>query len=159
MENKKVLNATECFYNGIRFRSKIERASYILLDKSGLNPRYEERTFCLWEGRKISVPHYDFHSDRKMKKTVWGLNKYKLLSWEYTPDFICYTKDKAGKERMAIIEVKGNPNDVWTYKKKLFLTLLEKSYPNSLFFEVHNQKQLKSAIQVIKCLKYKTTVT
>lgn len=132
--------------------------SYILLDKAGLNPEYEQHTFCLWEGKKFSVPCYDLHYDRKLRATVWGQDTYKPISWKYTPDFVCQTHDKSGKPVMAIIEVKGDPNDVWSYKKKLFLSWLEENAPRSLFFETRNQKQLKLAIQVIKGIKYRNVV-
>jgi hypothetical protein len=48
------------------------------------------------------------------------------------------------------VEAKGKQNDVYPYKKKLFREWLEENAPHSMFFEIHNQKQLKAAIDVIK---------
>jgi hypothetical protein len=51
---------------------------------------------------------------------------------------------------LIVIEVKGYANDRYPYQKKLFLKYLEDHHPNSAFFEIHNKKQLKAAIDVIK---------
>lgn len=152
MENKKVKNATSCEYNGIQFKSRLEMKTYIILNEKGFNPQYEAQTFSLWEGRKFAIPCYDLHKDRKLKRAVWGSNPYKTISIKYTPDFILSVKDSSDNERMIIIECKGMQNDVYPYKKKLFLDYLEKNHPDSIFFEVHTQKQLKSAIEIINSL-------
>ena len=150
MENKKVINAKEHIYNGIKFNSGLEVTAYKMLSEAGFNPKYEPSTFQVLEGKKFSVPCYDLHNDRKLKKDVWGLNSYKTQSIKYTPDFIFYITNSSGTEVMIVMEAKGYPNDRYTYVKKMFLAHLEKYYPESMFFEVHNQKQLKAAIEVIK---------
>ena len=153
MENKKVRGTRECWYKGIHFRSTIEMKMYILLEDAGLNPEYEKHTFCIWKGKKFSVPCYDLHNNRKLKRDVWEINTYKPLNWKYTPDFVCYVPDSEGILRMMVIEAKGKANDIWPYKKKLFRSWLEENAPHSIFFEVHNQKQMKAAIEVIKSIK------
>jgi hypothetical protein len=153
VENKKVKNAEEHVYNGIKFKSGLEVTAYQMLTEENLNPRYEPCTFSILEGKKFSVPFYDLHNDRKLKKNVWGLNTYKVQAIKYTPDFIFYITDSSGAEKMIVIEAKGFPNDRYAYVKKMFLTHLEKYYPESIFFEVHNQKQLKQAIEIIKSLR------
>ena len=40
-ENKKVIGATECEVDGIRFKSKWECKVYQMLKEAGLNPQYE----------------------------------------------------------------------------------------------------------------------
>ena len=145
VENKKVRNATECWYNGIHFRSKLERASYIAFTEAGFNPEYEKRTYVLQKSKLFPTQHYAPFKDRKLHKLVWGLNRYKVISIKYTPDF---EFDVNGT--LVIIEVKGKENDRYPYQKKLFFKYLEDHYPNSAFFEIHNQKQLKAAIDVIK---------
>lgn len=152
-ENKKVKNATECSYNGINFKSELEKKSYIMLQSEGFNPEYEARTFNVLDGKKFSVPCYDVHNDRKLKRNVWGKNDYKSQSIKYTPDFTFYINDPSGAEIMIVVECKGFPNDRYIYVKKLFRKWLEDNSPHSMFFEVHNQKQLKSAIEIIKNTK------
>lgn len=153
MENKKVKNAHKCHYNGIDFDSDLEKESYILLQKEGFDPQYTPKTFDVFEGKKFSVPFYSVYYDRKLKKKIWGRNKYKVRNIGYTPDFILYITDSSGAEIMVVIEVKGFPNETYIYRKKLFQLLLEDEYPNSMFFETHNIKQLKSAIEIIKTIR------
>ena len=155
MENKKVKNASECYYAGIHFKSNFERDCYKVLQSEGLNPKYEPQTFHVWSGKSLSVPCYDVHSDRKLKKKVWGINSYKPVDIKYTPDFILRINNSQGAEIMVVIEAKGYPNDRYAYIKKLFRTYLENNHPDSMFFEVHNKKQLKSAISIINELKNK----
>lgn len=149
MTNKKIKNATECEYNGIRFKSMLEMDAYKILSEEGFSPKYEEHTFVLWEGKNLSVPCYDLHKDRKIHKNVWGQNVYKLTSIKYTPDFI-FNISNSEKQITVVIECKGFPNDRYIYVKKLFREYLEKNNPDSVFFEVHNKKQLSAAIQIIK---------
>lgn len=153
MENKKIKNARKHVYNGIEFNSGLEVTAYKLLNEADMNPKYEPCTFNVLEGKKFSIPCYDMHNDRKLKKDVWGLNSYKTQGIKYTPDFVFYINDTYGAEKMIVMEVKGFPNDRYAYVKKMFLTHLEKYYPESMFFEVHNQKQLKAAIEVIKSIR------
>ena len=155
MENKKVVGATPCHFDGIDFDSELEMKSYILLQKEGLNPQYTPKTFDVFEGKKFSVPFYGIYYDRKLKRRIWGKNRYKVTNIKYTPDFILNVKDSSGADIMVVIEVKGYPNETYMYRKKLFQLLLEEKYPNSMFFETHNIKQLKAAIEVIKSIKLK----
>jgi hypothetical protein len=152
MENKKVKNAQCTEYAGIKFKSKFELATYKLLISAGFKPEYEPIHFSVWNGKKFSVPCYDLHVDRKLKKEVWGLNSYKPIDMKYTPDFIFYVHDSSKAEIMIIVEAKGFPTEKYYYQKKLFRSYLEEHYPNSMFFEVHNQKQVITAINIIKSI-------
>lgn len=147
MENKKVKNATSLEYNGIKFRSKLEVAAYKKLSEEGFNPEYEQHTYTLQESKLFPTLHYAPYKDRKLHKNVWGLNKYKIISLKYTPDFVFNRGDK-----LIIIEIKGFANDRYPYQKKLFFKWLEDNQPNSAFFEIHNTKQLKEAVEVIKTI-------
>ena len=145
VDNKKVKNAKGHTYNGIDFKSGLEVTTYKELMQEGFNPEYEKHTYVLQKSKLFPTQHYAPFKDRKLHKFVWGLNKYKIISVKYKPDFVF----KIG-EKLIIIEVKGYSNDRYPYQKKLFFKYLEDHYPNSAFFEIHNQKQLKAAIDVIK---------
>ena len=145
MRNRKITQATECWYDGIHFRSTLERDSYKALVAAGFNPEYEKRTYVLQETKFFPTKHYAPFKDRKLHKEVWGLNRYKIISIKYTPDFEFKVDDLS-----VIIEVKGNANERYAYQKKLFFRWLEDNNPNSAFFEIHNKKQLKEAINIIK---------
>ncbi len=141
-------NAKECWYNGIHFKSTLEKISYIAFTEAGFNPEYEKQTYVLQKTKLFPTLHYAPFKDRKLHQEVWGLNKYKIISIKYTPDFEFTVNGK-----LIIIEVKGKANDRYSYQKKLLFRYLEEHHPDSAFFEVHNQKQLKAAIEVIKNIK------
>lgn len=148
MENLKVRNATAHVYDGIKFKSGLEVEAYKAFVKEGFNPEYEKHTYILQETKLFPTLHYAPYRDRKQHKDVWGLNKYKIISLKYTPDFVFSIDDK-----LIIAEIKGYANDRYPYQKKLFFKWLEDNHPNSAFFEIHNKRQLKSAIEIIKTLK------
>lgn len=151
--NKKIKNAKVCIYEGIRFKSDLEVESYKILKAEGFRPEYEQYSFHLWKGKKFSIPCYDMHKDRKSHRNVWGINSYKPVDIRYKPDFVFFIQQDFDIRTMIVIECKGYANDRWPYVKKLFLRYLEDNVPESIFFEVHNQKQLKQAIEVIKSIR------
>lgn len=148
VENKKVKGAREHWYEGIKFKSQIEVDAYKAFVVAGFNPEYEKHTYILQKTKLFPTQHYAPFKDRKIHKEVWGLNKYKIISLKYTPDFVFYIGEK-----LIIVEIKGYANDRYPYQKKLFFKYLEDHYPNSVFFEIHNQKQLSAAIEIIKNLQ------
>lgn len=120
--NKKIKNATIEVYNGITFRSKLEASCAKLLDE--LNVPYQYEPFKI-----ILLPAFKY-----LSKT--------LREWSYTPDFVVYSN--------IIIEVKGFPNDVWGYKKKMILKYIVDNNYNYEFYEVKNKSQLRSLILELK---------
>ena len=147
-ENKKVKNAQKHEYNGILFKSKLELDTYKMLISEGFNPEYEKHTYQLQETKLFPTPHYTLYKDRKLHKKVWGLNTYKIRGLRYTPDFVFTIGDTT-----IIIESKGFCTEKYPYQKKLFFKWLEEHNPNSVFFEVHNIKQLKETVRIIKDLQ------
>lgn len=145
MENKKIKNATICESDGIIFKSRLEKKAYEMFRDEGFRPEYEKYTYVLQESKLFPTLHYAPYRDRKLHKEVWGLNKYKIISLKYTPDFVF----KRGNTTV-IVEIKGFSNDRYPYQKKLFFKWLETNNPDSAFFEIHNNKQLNAAINVIK---------
>ena len=138
--NRRILNATPFTYNGIEFKSKTEVMVYKTLIENGFDPKYEEDTFCYWEGRKPTVPFYDLGKDKHLY-----LNMKKLVGAHYTPDFTFW----CGKTKV-IIEVKGYANDIYPLKRKLFRAYLETlSYP-VIFAEIHTKRQLLEFIHELK---------
>lgn len=131
--NKKVVNATKITFEGIDFKSKTELRVYQKLYSLGYHPLYEPDTFIIWKGsfRPSKVWYIDGEPQVTKK------NKTLLVGdWHYTPDF------KISKDNKIIyIEVKGKPNDVYPYKRKLFLKYID-SLPNVYFAEIHSVKGL-----------------
>lgn len=152
--NKKVVNATRNTFNGISFKSLLEKVVYSTLSQLGYNPQYEPQTFTLFEGFIPITPFYDKMSDSKVKK---ALLKYKMLELKsgkiigikYTPDFYFRYKNID-----IYIEAKGMENDVFYIKKKLFIKFLDDRFINtgqkSMYFEIYNKRQLLQALEIIK---------
>lgn len=144
-ENKKVKNAKSHEYDGILFKSGLEVDAYKVFVSEGFNPEYEKHTYQLQETQFFPTPYYTVYKDRKLHKNVWGLNQYKVQGIKYTPDFVFDIDDT-----MVIVEIKGFANDRYPYQKKLFFKWLKENKPDSVFFEIHNKKQLSAAVEVIK---------
>lgn len=146
-ENKKIVNATKTQINNIKFKSKLESVVYRELVKSNLPFTYEEEQITLFKGYYPTIPFYI-----KGKNGHLVLQTRKQLDWKYTPDFIVNTSGWK-----FYIEAKGYQNDLWPYKRKLFIhTLLEST--NVAFFEVHNLREIKECISIIKN-EYETKIT
>lgn len=142
-ENKKILNATPLEFDGISFKSKLERTVYQTLKEHGFPVQYEPCKFIIWEGFKPVVPFYN--KDRKTR--LLKLETKKIISISYTPDFLFNYND-----HLVIIEAKGMENDCFYLKKKMFRKWLEEHHPKSVFFEVYTKRQLLQAISIIKTL-------
>ena len=148
--NKKIKNATSTEYNGIEFKSKTEVLIYKTLCENGFNPAYELVKFTLVEGFYPTIPFFT----RKKKHGIFNfiLDKSKVRSITYTPDFVFNYKDY-----LIIVEVKGFVNDVYPYKRALFRKYLEDHFVEddkvkAIFFEVYTKKEALEMIDTLKKL-------
>lgn len=144
VENKKIKNASPLEFDGIFFKSKLEKMAYQTLRDNNLPVEYESRKFIIWEGFKPTVPFYNKDSKTRMLK----LEDKKLIDCSYTPDF---TFEYNGY--LIVLELKGFENNVFPLKKKMFRKWLEEHRPKSIFFEIYTKRQLLQAIDTIKALK------
>lgn len=142
-ENKKIKNASPLEFDGISFKSKLEKMIYQTLRENNLPVEYEPQKFIIWEGFRPTVPFYDKDKTTRMLK----LEKKKIISISYTPDFVFRYNDY-----LIIIEAKGMENDRFYLKKKMFRKWLENNEPKSIYFEIYTKKQLLQAIDIIKAL-------
>lgn len=157
--NKKIKNASPCIFNDIKFKSKLEKDSYILLSNLGFSPLYESRKFYLTSFTKCDIPCYSKetlseHAKRVKEQgncpTGLSLDSQILRDITYTPDFYFLYNNTN-----VYIEIKGFQNDVYPYKKKLFRQYLNNKWlegQKSIFFEINSLYQLKQAIEIIKKL-------
>jgi len=156
--NKKIRNATVVKSKTITFKSQLEKLIYNTLVSLGFSPKYEPKTFILWDGFYPITPFYDKETDTQFKeRRANGDNSSrtlvqksdKVIGIRYTPDFYIKYKDLD-----VWIEAKGMENDVFYVKKKMFRkyldNLLESTGQKSIFFEVYTRKQLLQAIQIFK---------
>ncbi len=137
--NKKIRNATVLNYYGKTFKSKLELYCYKKLKEANLKFTYEEHKYEL-------MPTFQFENDswelfkRKGVRT-FGKQRPHIRSINYTPDFV-------GKG--WIIETKGNPNDVFPVKWKLFKKYIHDNKLNITLYMPRNQKQIDETIEIIK---------
>ena len=117
--NRKVINATISKYHNIVFRSKLESKIAEILDNLNIKYEYEQEKFIL-------LPSFKFQGSTIRQIT-------------YTPDFIIDD---------YIIECKGFPTDAWKIKRKLFMNILNREYPNFRYFEIHSIKELLDIIDM-----------
>lgn len=141
--NKKIKNATTLEYDGIQFKSKLEKMVYSTLKDKGFPVKYEPEKIVIFKGFKPTIPFYDKNSATKLLK----LQMKKLIDVTYTPDFMFEHHGHT-----IIIEVKGFINDTFPIKKKLFRAWLE-DHPESIYFEIYSKKQLLQAIEIINEIK------
>lgn len=145
MTNKKIKNATKTFFDGIEFKSILEKRVYEKLKESGFQPNYEAQTFLLVEGFKPTIPFWVYNK----KQHCFKNNSSKLRDWTYTPDFVM-----EHKSYKILIEVKGFQNDVFPYKFKLFRKLLEKNKDcsNYIVVKINSVGEVPEFINYLKQL-------
>lgn len=142
-ENKKIINASPLEYDGISFKSKLEKMAYHTLKEQGFPVLYEPKKFIIWEGFRPNVPFYNKDASTRMLK----MDRKKVIDITYTPDLMFEYNN-----HLIIIEMKGFENNTYPLKKKIFRKWLESNYPNSIYFEIFTKKQLLQAIDIIKNL-------
>lgn len=142
-ENKKIINASPLEYDGISFKSKLEKMAYQTLKEQGFPVQYEPKKFIIWEGFRPNVPFYNKDASTRMLK----MDRKKVIDISYTPDLMFEYNN-----HLIIIEMKGFENNTYPLKKKIFRKWLESNYPNSIYFEIFTKKQLLQAIDIIKNL-------
>ena len=149
-ENVKVKNAKKVEYDGIKFDSALEVFTYKQLKLLGVEFQYEGITYEL-------IPSLVFqrmtglwpNKSGKDKKTL--RLREKVQKKTYTPDFTLQWKSY-----FIVIEAKGQENDDYQSKKKLFLKLIEDGMVSDsfvYFMEPHNQIHVKECIEFIKNLE------
>ena len=141
--NKKVVNATPVLEGNIQFKSRMECRMYELLKESGLSFKYEPERFTIKEG---------FYPRPWYRNSV--LQKKKQIAITYKPDFIV-----KGKKILYVIEVKGFEVEKYVMRRKLFLSYIQENGLAIDFFEVHNVKDMKHCIEIIKQQEYEHTAS
>jgi hypothetical protein len=153
LENKKVRNAEKIIYEDISFDSKLEVYCYKRLLQEGFNPTYGGIGFDL-------IPSFILHKVEAYYPNASGKNTKTMnlhknhQGKKYTPDFILQID-----RTLVVIETKGNPNDDYPTKRKLFLKKMEdeeSEYNRIVFLEPHNQRQINECIDFIKTIRNDT---
>ncbi len=119
-KNKKVKNATPLMCDDIKFKSKLEVYCYLKLKEYGIKAEYEGKTFTI-------IDPFEYMGEKVRKMT-------------YTPDFI-------GSD--FVIECKGNPNDAFPLRWKIFKHHLSQSDKKYNIYLPRNKKDIDDVIKDI----------
>lgn len=137
--NKKVRNATTISYYGITFKSKLELYCYKKLKELNINFEYEKFTFELSPSFTFKNDSYELFKKNGLR--YFGPQREHVRSITYTPDFVGDT---------WIIETKGNPNESFPIKWKLFKKYIVDNNLKIDLYMPRNQKQVDEVIKIIK---------
>lgn len=139
-ENKKIKNAKKTSFQGIDFKSALEKTVYNTLIEQGITPTYESDTYTLSDPLKPTKPFYvrthikGFHFEMRPLSPI-----------TYTPDFT-FTLNNV----FVVIEAKGFENDVFPVKRNLFRKLIEKWDIPVMYFEIRTKRELLQALDIIR---------
>lgn len=139
--NKKIYNATELEFEGIKFKSKLEVYCYKKLKEENIEFVYEGYTYNLVPTFKYKFNLYE--SYKKGSQWLFGKKNNTVRGLTYTPDFVNNTNK-------WIIECKGFPNDAFPLKWKLFKYLLTQLNISYDLYLPKNQKHVDECIRLIK---------
>jgi len=141
--NKKVRNATILEYHGITFKSKLELHCYKKLKEANIKFQYEKVKYELMPSFKFENESWELY--KKKGERYFGPQRPLVRAITYTPDFV-------GKHRghKFIIETKGNPNDAFPLRWKLFKKHLYDTKNTSVLYMPRNQKQTEEVVELIK---------
>lgn len=139
---KQITRATKVKEDGIEFASKLELYMYKALKKAKIKNNYEGKTFTIINSCEFPMSSYE---KTKSKKLLHDRGNKKLLGIKYTPDFI----DTIDPPRF-IIETKGNPNESFPMRWKLFKMHLVREGIQTNLFMPRNQKDCDETVAILK---------
>jgi len=155
--NKKVRNATTHEYEGIIFKSRLELYCYQKLQELTLILpivfSYDSVKFNLLDSFVFTNDCYELVKRKNYKQFEQIRPNVKGIT--YTPDFVGTHTDTG---RMFIIETKGNPNDAFPLRWKLFKKSLIDNKTQADIYMPRNLKHIDQVINIIKT-KYNETHT
>ena len=130
-------------YDGITFKSGLEKYMYKALKDANIPCEYEKHTFEL-------LPSFTFKNDcierqANSKGDFINRGNKKVLNLKYTPDFI---------GDGFIIETKGRANDAFPLRWKMFKYLMTLMCDKRVLYKPQSQKDCDITVELI--LKTKT---
>lgn len=140
--NKQITRSTKVQYQGLNFASKLEMHMYKLLKQAKIPVEYEGKTFSLVEGFDFTNASYE---KTRVKKYLHDRGNKNVLPIKYTPDFL----DIQDPPRF-IIECKGNPNEAFPIRWKLFKHYLIKNNIKADLFMPRNQKDCAEVVKILQ---------
>lgn len=137
-KRKSGFKANKVTYDGIDFKSGLEKYMYSALKSAGIKCEYEGKSFELLPSFSFNVDSYERQANGKGDMINRGNKKHRGIS--YTPDFI---------GDGFIIECKGRANESFPIRWKLFKNLIKNS-SNVVLYKPQNQKECDLVVNLIK---------
>ena len=141
-KGKQITRSRKVVEDGVSFASKLELYMYRALKKAKIPFVYEGQTYVIVDG--FFSENISYEKTRAQKELNDRGNK-KILPIKYTPDFV----DKEYPPRY-IIETKGNPNESFPLRWKLFKKFLHDSEIHADLYMPRNQKDCDKVVELIK---------
>ena len=141
-KKRQITRSTKVEQDGIKFASKLELHMYRTLKKAKIPALYEGKTFEVVPGFEFNQSSYE---KTPSKKFLHDKGHKKILPIKYTPDFI----DVQQPPRF-IIECKGNPNEAFPLRWKLFKKHLVDTGNTAALFMPRNQKDCEVVVGLLK---------
>mgnify|MGYP005696834557 FL=1 len=141
-KRKQITRSTKVTYKGHKFASKLELYMYKALEREKIKVLYEGETYEVVKGFHFPASSYE---KTKGKKILQEKGNKNILPIRYTPDFIDFKKP-----RRFIIECKGNPNEAFPIRWKLFKKHLVDTGQNPVLFMPRNQKDCEVVVDLLK---------
>ena len=141
-KKRQITRATKVEYKGHKFASKLELHMYRMLEKEKIKVGYESHTYTLVDGFEFQSASYE---KTPKNKVLHDRGNKKVLPIKYTPDFV----DVNDPPRF-IIECKGNPNESFPIRWKLFKRHLSDKNIKADLFMPRNQKDCAEVVKIIK---------
>ena len=139
--NKKVRNATATTFNGVKFKSKLEKFTYQCLKVAGIPFKYEEDRFVLID--KFKYKGECIEKKKKKGKSVFIKSSENISQATYLPDF-------TNLEQGWIIECKGLRTVAFNLRWKLFKNMLAKEKKSYDLYMPGTQKQIVEVVEKLK---------
>lgn len=137
-KNKKIKNATICTYDGIKFKSNLEKYCYQELKNNGIDFKYEGLKFKLVEPFEFKGSLFEsYDKDDNIKES--NIN---VREMSFTPDFV-------NEEQGWVIECKGFPSEAFPLKWKLFKQYLNNNNKNYTLYLPRKKKQIDQVISIL----------
>jgi hypothetical protein len=144
--NHKVGNAQKVVHDGIQFQSYLEKTMYSLFIDNGYvidkTLFYEKAVVTLVEAFDITN---DIWINKKSTKS-YIMDSKKVRKMQYTPDF---TDNPDIYKCTWVVETKGNPNESFPLRFKLFKLWLSKNNPNCKVYVPSNKTQCEETIKLM----------
>ena len=132
------VRAKQVEYDGIKFKSGLEKNMYIALKKAKIKCRYEIQSFELIPGFVFKNSSYERQANGKGEYIERGNKKTRPIT--YTPDFT---------GQGFIIECKGRANESFPIRWKLFKRYVAQNLPEITLYKPQNKKECEETVRLI----------